>query len=192
MGLVVTLKIAELDDNRMFLKRSRFPKAMGSMLLGLSLVFLVMYKAASVYLLILHNSPAISDKVLFFAIVGSFLIFPLLGLLLLFYDKNIVVDKRLEEICIRFRFLYIPIRRIRIPFAKIEEILIENICKSKTIAMMGAKGSGKKIRAGHWLMSLRGKELGKFYFDRHPKEEEILSYAENLSRLTSKKVIIIE
>ena len=192
MGLVVTLKIAELDDNRMFLKRSRFPKAMGSMLLGLSLVFLVMYKAASVYLLILHNSPAISDKVLFFAIVGSFLIFPLLGLLLLFYDKNIVVDKRLEEICIRFRFLYIPIRRIRIPFAKIEEILIENICKSKTIAMMGAKGSGKKIRAGHWLLSLRGKDLGKFYFDRHPKEEEILSYAENLSRLTSKKVIVIQ
>ncbi|MEE8190808.1 MAG: hypothetical protein V3T79_04340 [Candidatus Scalindua sediminis] len=192
MGLVVTLKIAELDDNRMFLKRSRFPKAMGSMLLGLSLVFLVMYKAASVYLLILHNSPAISDKVLFFAIVGSFLIFPLLGLLLLFYDKNIVVDKRLEEICIRFRFLYIPIRRIRIPFAKIEEILIENICKSKTIAMMGAKGSGKKIRAGHWLMSLRGKELGKFYFDRHPKEEEILSYAENLARLTSKKIIVIQ
>ncbi len=192
MGLVVTLKIAELDENRMLLKRSRFPKAMGSMLLGLSLVFLVMYKAASVYLLILHNSPAISDKVLFFAIVGSFLIFPLLGLLLLFYDKNIVVDKRLEEICIRFRFLYIPIRRIRIPFAKIEEILIENICKSKTIAMMGAKGSGKKIRAGHWLMSLRGKELGKFYFDRHPKEEEILSYAENLARLTSKKIIVIQ
>ncbi|HDY68645.1 MAG TPA: hypothetical protein ENH85_12770 [Candidatus Scalindua sp.] len=192
MGLVVTLKIAELDDNRMFLKRSRFPKAMGGMLLGLSLVFLVMYKAASVYLLILHNSPAISDKVLFFAIVGSFLIFPLLGLLLLFYDKNIVVDKRLEEICIRFRFLYIPIRRIRIPFAKIEEILIENICKSKTIAMMGAKGSGKKIRAGHWLLSLRGKDLGKFYFDRHPKEEEILSYAENLARLTSKKVIVIQ
>lgn len=192
MGLVVTLKIAELDENRMLLKRSRFPKAMGSMLLGLSLVFLVMYKAASVYLLILHNSPAISDKVLFFAIVGSFLIFPILGLLLLFYDKNIVVDKRLEEICIRFRFLYIPIRRIRIPFAKIEEIVIENICKSKTIAMMGAKGSGKKIRAGHWLMSLRGKELGKFYFDRHPKEEEILSYAENLARLTSKKVIVIQ
>jgi hypothetical protein len=192
MGLVVTLKIAELDENRMLLKRSRFPKAMGSMLLGLSLVFLVMYKAASVYLLILHNSPAISDKVLFFAIVGSFLIFPLLGLLLLFYDKNIVVDKRLEEICIRFRFLYIPIRRVRIPFAKIDEILIENICKSKTIAMMGAKGSGKKIRAGHWLMSLRGKELGKFYFDRHPKEEEILSYAENLARLTSKKVIVIQ
>ncbi len=192
MGLVVTLKIAELDENRMLLKRSRFPKAMGSMLLGLSLVFLVMYKAASVYLLILHNSPAISDKVLFFAIVGSFLIFPLLGLLLLFYDKNIVVDKRLEEICIRFRFLYIPIRRIRIPFAKIDEILIENICKSKTIAMMGAKGSGKKIRAGHWLMSLRGKDLGKFYFDRHPKEEEILSYAENLSRLTSKKIIVIQ
>ncbi|KKM58396.1 hypothetical protein LCGC14_1549410 [marine sediment metagenome] len=192
MGLVVTLKIAELDDNRMLLKRSRFPKAMGSMLLGLSLVFLVMYKAASVYLLILHNSPAISDKVLFFAIVGSFLIFPLLGLLLLFYDKNIVVDKRIEEICIRFRFLYIPIRRIRIPFAKIEEILIENICKSKTIAMMGAKGSGKKIRAGHWLLSLRGKDLGKFYFDRHPKEEEILSYAENLARLTSKKVIVIQ
>jgi hypothetical protein len=159
MGLVVTLKIAELDDNRMFLKRSRFPKAMGGMLLGLSLVFLVMYKAASVYLLILHNSPAISDKVLFFAIVGSFLIFPLLGLLLLFYDKNIVVDKRLEEICIRFRFFYIPIRR---------------------------------IRAGHWLLSLRGKDLGKFYFDRHPKEEEILSYAENLSRLTSKKVIVIQ
>lgn len=192
MGLVVTLKIAELDENRMLLKRSRFPKAMGSMLLGLSLVFLVMYKAASVYLLILHNSPAISDKVLFFAIIGSFLIFPLLGLLLLFYDKNIVVDKRLEEICIRFRFLYIPIRRIRIPFDKIEEIVIENICKSKTIAMMGAKESGKKIRAGHWLMSLRGKDLGKFYFDRHPKEEEILSYAENLARLTSKKVIVIQ
>ncbi len=192
MGLVVTLKIAELDDNRMFLKRSRFPKAMGSMLLGLSLVFLVMYKAANIYLLILYNSTAILDKVLFFGLIGSFLSFPLIGFFLLFYDKNIVVDKKLEVICIRFRFLYIPIRRIRIPFTKIEEILIENVCKSKTVAMMRATESGKKIRAGYWLISLKGKDLGKFYFDRHPKKEEILSYAENLSRLTSKKIIVIE
>jgi len=41
-------------------------------------------------------------------------------------------------------------------------------------------------------MSLKGKDLRKFYFDRNPKKEEILSYAENLSRLTSKKVILIE
>jgi hypothetical protein len=192
MGLVVTLRVAELNGNRMFLKRSRFPKAMGSMLLGLSLVFLIMYKAANIYLLILYNSTAILDKALFFALIGSFLGFPLFGFFLLFYDKNIIVDKKLKEICIRFRFLYIPIRRIRIPFANIEEILIENICKSKTVAMARAEESGKEIRAGYWLMSLKGKDLGKFYFDRHPKKEEILSYAENLSRLASKKVIVIQ
>ena len=55
-----------------------------------------------------------------------------------------------------------------------------------------AKGTGKGIRVGYWLMSLKGKDLRKFYFDRNPKKEEILSYAENLSRLTSKKVILIE
>jgi hypothetical protein len=192
MGLVVTLRIAELDGNRMLLKRSRFPKAMGSMLLGLSVVFFVMYKAASIYLSLLYNSTAILDKMLFFALIGSFLSFPLLGLFLLFYDKNIVVDKKLEEICMRFRFLYMPIWRIRIPFAKIEEILIENICKGKTVAMARAEESGRKVRAGYWLMSLKGKDLGKFYFDRHPKKEEILSYAENLSSLTSKKVIVIQ
>jgi len=192
MGLAVTLRIAELDDNRMFLKRSRFPKAMGGMLLGLSFVFFIMYKAANIYLLILYNSPAIIDKILFFALIGSFLSFPILGLLMLFYDKNILVDKKREEIYIRFRFLYIPIWRIRIPFARIEEILIENVCKSKTVAMVRAGESGKKIRAGYWLMSLKGKDLGKFYFDRHPKKEEVLSYAENLSRLASKKVTVIQ
>lgn len=191
MGLVVTLRIAELDENRMSLKRSRFPKAMGGILLGLSLVFLIMYKAANIYLLMLYNSPAMFDKVFFFALIGSFLSFPLLGVFLLFYDKNIIVDKQLKEICIRLRFLYIPIRRIRIPFAKIDEILIENICKSKTVAMARAEKAGRKVRAGYWLMSLKGKDLGKFYFDRHPKKEEILSYAENLSRLTSKKVVVI-
>jgi len=111
---------------------------------------------------------------------------------MLFYDKNILVDKKREEIYIRFRFLYIPIWRIRIPFARIEEILIENACKSKTVAMVRAGESGKKIRAGYWLMSLKGKDLGKFYFDRHPKKEEVLSYAENLSRLASKKVTVIQ
>lgn len=191
MGLVVTLKIAELDDNRMLLKRSRFPKAMGSILLGLSLVFLFMYKAASVYLWLLYNSPAPIDKALFYAITISFICLPLIGFFLLFYDKKIVVDKKLEEICVRFKFLFIPIWRTRIPFAKIDDILMENICKAKTVAMMRAAETGKKVRAGHWLLSLRGKELGKFYFDRHPKREEILSYAENLSRLTSKKVIKI-
>jgi hypothetical protein len=192
MGLAVTLRIAELDDNRMYLKRSRFPKAMGCMLLGLSIVFFIMYKAANVYLLILYNSPAIFDKILFFALICSFLGFPLLGLLLLFYDKNILVDKKREEIYIRFSFLYIPIWRIRIPFARIEEILIENVCKSKTVAMARAEETGKKVRAGYWLMSLKGKDLGKFYFDRNPKKEEILSYAENLSRLASKKVVVVQ
>ena len=192
MGLVVTLEIAELDDNRMFLKRSRFPKAMGGMTIGISLVFLIMYKAANVYLWLLYYSPSFFDKALFFTIVGSFFCFPLIGFFLLFYDKKILVDKKLEEICIRIKFLFIPLRKIRIPFAKIDDILIETVCKSKTVAMIKAKESGKKIRAGHCLMSLRGKELGKFYFDRHPKKEEILSYAENLSRLTSKKVIVVE
>lgn len=191
MGLVVTLEIAESDDNRMFLKRSRFPKAMGGMLLGLSVVFFIMYKAASVYLELLHNSASIMDKALFFTIIASFLSFPLMGVLLLFYDKKIIVDKKLEEICIRFKFLFIPIWKTRVPFAKIDEILVENICRSKTVAMMKDIEKGKKVRAGHWLMSLQGKELGKFYFDRHPKREMVLSYAENLSRLASKKVVVL-
>lgn len=192
MGLVVTLKIAELDDNRMFLKRSRFPKAMGGLLLGLSLVLFVMYKAANVYLLLLYNSTSIMDKTLFFAIIVSFISFPFMGLILLFYDKKILVDKKLGEVRIYFKFLFLPIRRIRIPFAKIEEILVENVCKSKTVAMMKETEAGKRVRAGHWMMSLRGEKLGKFYFDRNPKKEEILSYAENLSRLASKKVVMIK
>jgi hypothetical protein len=90
--------------------------------------------------------------------------------------------------------LFIPIWRIRIKFTKIDEIIVENVCNSKTVAMHreAARGTGKGIRAGYWLMSLKGKELGKLYFDRNPKKEEILSYAENLSRLASKKVVLIE
>jgi len=192
MGLVVTLKIAEQDDNRMFLKRSRFPKAMGCLLFGFSFAFYIMYKASSYYLALLYNSPAILDKALFFAIITSFISFPLMGLFLLFYDKKIEIDKRLEEICIRFKFLFVPIWSTRIPFAKIDEILIENVSKSKTIAMMREAQAGRKVRAGYWLMSLRGKELGKFYFDRNPKKDMILSYAENLSRLASKEIIMVQ
>ncbi len=192
MGLIVTLEIAEQDDNRMFLKRSRFPKAMGSMLLGLSVVFYIMYRAASYYLLLLHNSPSFFDKASFYAIIISFISFPLMGLFLLFYDKKIEIDKKQEMVCIRFKFLFVPIWRTRIPFAKIDEILIENVCKSKTVAMMREAETGMRVRAGYWLMSLRGKELGKFYFDRNPKKDVILSYAENLSRLASKKIIMAQ
>ncbi len=191
MGLLVTLQVAELDDNRMLLKRSRFPKAMGGMLLGLSFVFLVMYKAARVYLLLLFNSTAILDKAFFYAIIVSFISVHRLGIFSLFYDKSILVDKRSGEICIRFKFLLIPLRTVRIPFVKVDEIIVENVCKGKTVAMMRANESGKVTRAGHWLMSLRGTALGKFYFARHPKKEEILTYAENLSRLTSKKFIVV-
>lgn len=194
MGLVVTLKITETDENRMVMKRSRFPKAMGIMMLCISFVFLIMYKAADVYIWLLFNSGSFIDKGLFFAIMTSLFGFPILGFCLLFYDKKIVVDKKLEEICMRFKFLFIPVWRIRIKFTKVDEIVIENVCNSKTVAMHrdAAKGTGKGIRAGYWLMSLKGKDLGKFYFDRNPKKEEILSYAENLSRLTSKKVVLIE
>jgi hypothetical protein len=120
--------------------------------------------------------------------------FPFLGLFLLFYDKNIIVDKKREEVCVRFKFLFVPIWRIRIKFTKIDEIIVENVCNSKTVAMhrAAAKGTGKGVRVGYWLMSLKGKELGKLYFDRNPKREEIFSYAENLSRLTSKKVVLVE
>lgn len=194
MGLAVTLKITELDENRMLLKRSRFPKAMGIMMLCISSVFLVMYKAATIYIWLLFYSSSILDKGLFFAIMISLLGFPLLGFFLLFYDKKILVDKKLEEVCIWFKFFFIPIWRIRIKFTKIDEIIVENVCNSKTVAMRraAAKGTGKGVRAGYWLMSLKGKELGKLYFDRNPKKEEILSYAENLSRLASKKVVLIE
>ncbi len=113
-----------------------------------------------------------------------------MGVFLLFYDKKIEIDKKLEEICIRFKFLFVPIWRTRVPFAKIDDILIENVCKGKTVAMMREAESGMRVRAGYWLMSLRGKELGKFYFDRNPKKDVILSYAENLSRLSSKKIIV--
>ncbi len=194
MGLVVTLKIAESDENRMLLKRSRFPKAMGIMMLCISFVFLIMYKAATVYIWLLFYSSSIIDKGLFFAIMTSLFGFPLLGFFLLFYDKNIIVDKKREEVCVRFKFLFIPIWRVRIKFTKIDEIIVENVCNSKTVAMhrAAAKGTGKGVRAGYWLMSLKGKELGKLYFDRNPKKEEILSYAENLSHLASKKVVLIE
>ena len=194
MGLAVTLKITEIDENRMVMKRSRFPKAMGIMMLCISFVFLIMYKAATVYIWLLFYSSSILDKGLFFAIMTSLIGFPFLGFFLLFYDKNIIVDKKLEEVCVRFKFLFIPIWRVRIKFTKIDEIIVENVCNSKTVAMhrAAAKGTGKGVRVGYWLMSLKGKELGKLYFDRNPKREEIFSYAENLSRLTSKKVVLVE
>jgi len=193
MGLVVTLQITETDENKMLMARSRFPKAMGSMMLGLSLVFFIMYKAASIYIWLLFYSSAFLDKALFFAIIFTLILFPLMGFFLLFYDKKIVVDKDLEEICIRFKF-FLPIWVKKIKFDKINEIIVENVCNSKTVAMQreAAKGTGKGIRAGYWLMSLKGKDLGKLYFDRNPKKEVILSYAENIARLTSKKVILIE
>ena len=193
MGLVVTLQITESDENKVLMARSRFPKAMGMMMLGLSLVFFIMYKAASIYIWLLYYSSSVLDKALFFAIISTLILFPLLGFFLLFYDKKIVVDKELEEICIRFKF-FLPIWNKKIKFAEIDEIIVENVCNSKTVAMQreAAKGTGKGIRAGYWLMSLKGKDLGKLYFDRNPKKEVILSYAENISRLTSKKVILIE
>ncbi len=193
MGLVVTLQITESNENRMLMTRSRFPKAMGGMMLGISFVFFIMFKAADTYLGILYNLGSFVDKALVFAIIATLIIFSLIGFFLLFYDKKIEVDKKLEEICFQFRFFF-PIWKVRIKFAKIDEIIIENVCNSKTIAMQReqARGTGKKIRAGYWLMSLNGKELGKFYFDRNPKKEVIVSCAENLSRLTSKEVTMIE
>ena len=193
MGLVVTLQITETDENKTLMARSRFPKAMGGMMLGLSLVFFIMYRAASIYIWLLFYSSAFMDKALFFAIIFTLILFPLMGFFLLFYDKKIVVDKELEEICIRFKFFF-PIWVKKIKFAKIDEIIVENVCNSKTVAMQreAAKGTGKGIRAGYWLMSLKGKDLGKLYFDRNPKKDVILSYAENIARLTSKKVILIE
>ena len=193
MGLVVTLQITETDENKTLMARSRFPKAMGGMMLGLSLVFFIMYRAASIYIWLLFYSSAFMDKALFFAIIFTLILFPLMGFFLLFYDKKIVVDKELEEICIRLKFFF-PIWVKKIKFAKIDEIIVENVCNSKTVAMQreAAKGTGKGIRAGYWLMSLKGKDIGKLYFDRNPKKEVILSYAENIASLTSKKVILIE
>ena len=193
MGLVVTLQITETDENKTLMARSRFPKAMGGMMLALGLVFFIMYRAASIYLWLLYYSSSFIDKALFFAIIITLILIPLLGFFLLFYDKKIVVDKGLEEIRIRFKFFF-QIWTKRIKFDKIDEIIVENVCNSKTVAMQreAAKGTGKGIRAGYWLMSLKGKDLGKLYFDRNPKKEVILSYAENIARLTSKKVILIE
>ncbi len=193
MGLVVTLQITETDENKMLMARSRFPKAMGSMMLGLSLVFFIMYKAASIYIWLLFYSGAFLDKALFFAIIFTLILFPLMGFFLLLYDKKIVVDKDLEEICFRFKF-FITFWIKKVKFDKIDEIIVENVCNSKTVAMQreAARGTGKGIRAGYWLMSLKGKDLGKLYFDRNPKKEMILSYAENIARLTSKKVVLIE
>ncbi len=133
------------------------------------------------------------DKALFFAIIFTLILFPMMGFFLLFYDKKIIVDKDLEEICIRFKF-FLPIWAKKVKFDKIDEIIVENVCNSKTVAMQreAARGTGKGIRAGYWLMSLKGKDLGKLYFDRNPKKEVILSYAENIARLTSKRVILIE
>jgi len=164
MGLVVTLQITEANENKILMTRSRFPKAMGGMMLGISLVFFIMYKAASIYIWLLYYSSSVLDKALFFAIISTLILFPLLGFFLLFYDKKIVVDKKLEEICIRFRFLF-PIWKKKIKFAKIDEIIVENVCNSKTVAMQreAARGTGKGIRAGYWLMSLKGKDLGKLY-----------------------------
>jgi len=193
MGLVVTLQITETDEHKMLMARSRFPKAMGSMMLGLSLVFFIMYKAASIYIWLLFYSSAFMDKALFFAIIFTLILFPLMGIFLLFYDKKIVVDKDLGEICFRFKF-FIPIWVKKIKFAEIDEIIVENVCNSETVAMQreAAKGTGKGIRAGYWLLSLKGKGLGKLYFDRNPKKDVILSYAENIARLTSKEVVLIE
>ncbi|MCP5005926.1 MAG: hypothetical protein GY941_18610 [Planctomycetes bacterium] len=189
MGLVVTLHIAGVGENSMLLQRSRFPKAMGGMLLGISAVFLVMYQAANVYVWMLFNSPEFIDKVLFFTIAIVLVGFPLLGTFLLFYDKKIVVDKVSAEIYVQIKFMFIPLKTEQISFDQVDEIVVENICKGKTVAMMRAMGKGNEIRAGHWLISLRGKELGKKYFDRYPKKDEIFLCAENLSRLTSKKVV---
>jgi hypothetical protein len=193
MGLVVTLQITETDENKTLMARSRFPKAMGGMMLALGLVFFIMYRAASIYLWLLYYSSSFIDKALFFAIIITLILIPLLGFFLLFYDKKIVVDKGLEEIRIRFKFFF-QIWTKRIKFDKIDEIIVENVCNSKTVDMQreAAKGTGKGIRAGYWLMSLNGKDLGKLYFDRNPKKEVILSYAENIARLTSKKVVLIE
>ncbi len=193
MGLVVTLQITETDENKMLMARSRFPKAMGSMMLGLSLVFFIMYKAASIYIWLLFYSSVFMDKALFFAIIFTLILFPMMGFFLLFYDKKIIVDKNLEEICFRFKFI-VTFWIKKVKFDKIDEIIVENICNSETVAMQreAAKGTGKGIRAGYWLMSLKGKNLGKLYFDRNPKKEVILSYAENIARLTSKKVVLIE
>ncbi|MCP4252686.1 MAG: hypothetical protein GY775_04625 [Candidatus Scalindua sp.] len=193
MGLVVTLQITETDENKMLMARSRFPKAMGSMMLGLSLVFFIMYKAASIYIWLLYYSSVFFDKALFFAILFTLILFPLMGFFLLFYDKKIVVDKDLEEICFRFKF-FVTFWIKKVKFDKIDEIIVENVCNSETVAMQreAAKGTGKGIRAGYWLLSLKGKKLGKLYFDRNPKREVIISYSENLARLTSKKVVLIE
>jgi hypothetical protein len=193
MGLVVTLQITETDEHKMLMTRSRFPKAMGSMMLGLSLVFFIMYKAASIYIWLLFYSSAFMDKALFFAIIFTLILFPLMGIFLLFYDKKILVDKDLGEICFRFKFL-VTFWIKKIKFDEIDEIIVENVCNSETVAMQreAAKGSGKGIRAGYWLLSLKGKGLGKLYFDRNPKKDVILSYAENIARLTSKEVILIE
>ncbi len=193
MGLVVTLKNTESNENRMLMTRSRFPKAMGVVMLCISFVFFIMFKAADTYLGILYNLGSFIDKALVFAIISTLDIFSFIGFFLLFYDKKIEVDKKLEMIYFRFRF-FIPIWKVRIKFTKIEEIIVENICNSKTIAMQReqARGTGKTIRAGYWMISLKGKELGKFYFDRNPKKEVIVSCAESLSRLTSKKITMIE
>lgn len=193
MGLVVTLQIQESNEIRMLMTRSRFPKAMGGMMLGISFVFFIMFKAADAYLGILYNLGTFVDKALVFAIISTLIIFSLIGIFLLFYDKKIEVNRKLEEICFRFRFFF-PIWNVRVKFDKIDEIIIENVCNSKTIAMQRelARGTGKTIRAGYWLMSLKGKDLGKYYFDRNPKKEVIVTFAENLSRLISKKVTMIE
>ncbi len=58
------------------------------MLLGLSIVFIVMYNAATVCIWLLYYSSAILDKALFFVIIISLIGFPILGLFLLFYDKK--------------------------------------------------------------------------------------------------------
>ncbi len=193
MGLVVTLQITETDENKMLMARSRFPKAMGSMMLGLSLVFFIMYKAASIYIWLLYYSSAFFDKALFFAILFTLILFPLMGFFLLFYDKKIIVDKDLEEIRFRFKF-FVTFWIKKVKFDKIDEIIVENVCNSETVAMQreAAKGTGKGIRAGYWLLSLKGEKLGKLYFDRNPKREVIISYAENLARLTSKEVVLNE
>ena len=85
--------------------------------------------------------------------------------------RKIVVDKDLEEICFRFKF-FVTFWIKKVKFDKIDEIIVENVCNSKTVAMQreAAKGTGKGIRAGYWLMSLKGKIWANYTLIEIPKK----------------------
>ena len=55
-----------------------------------------------------------------------------------------------------------------------------------------AKGTGKGIRVGYWLMSLKGKDLRKFYFDRNPKKRRDSLIRRKPLPPDLKKVVLIE